>query len=269
MRKLAGSIGVVLLCLSVLSGCGGESHEGEVKTAGAASTYKGKNYQEVVASFEKIGFTDISTEALEDLVTGWLTKDGEVESVSIGGDDNFPSDHWYPADSKVIVTYHTFPPEENTTETEQTNETKGGEETVTEELTEEEILTIDNCEDFANIISLGASGVELDPAYISFVETYKYQTIEFDGCITYVTNHENYNTRYDILLNAGDYVDDDTETPPIFKFEDVNTYSLGLEDMTLPSFVRMGANIHIIAKVDSINENTGIIELNPISISER
>ena len=32
---------------------------------------------------EKIGFTNIETKILGDLITGWLTKDGEVELVEL------------------------------------------------------------------------------------------------------------------------------------------------------------------------------------------
>ena len=47
---------------------------------------------------------------------------------------------------------------------------------------------------------------------------HKNQVIEFDGCITYLTNHDNYDTRYDLLISAGDYVDENTANPgPTFK----------------------------------------------------
>ena len=70
---------------------------------------KGKDYQKVVDEFESSGFTNIKLEKLDDLVTGWLTKDGEVESVSVDGDTGYSADAWYPADVEVIITYHTFP----------------------------------------------------------------------------------------------------------------------------------------------------------------
>jgi hypothetical protein len=99
---------VFILALS-FTACGDSSkHEGEAKTPSASSTQKGRDYQDVVDKFKEKGFTNIKTEALEDLVTGWMTKDGEVESVSVDGDGDYSADVWYPSDVQVIITYHTF-----------------------------------------------------------------------------------------------------------------------------------------------------------------
>lgn len=72
----------------------------------------GKHYTEVVAVFEGKGFTNIQLNAIEDLVTGWLTKDGEVESITINGDNDFAKKDIFPKDAQVVITYHTFPPKD-------------------------------------------------------------------------------------------------------------------------------------------------------------
>lgn len=71
-----------------LAGCSGNSngHEGEAKTPSGSSAQKGRDYQEVIDNFAEKGFKNIKTEKLEDLITGWMTKDGEVKSFS--GDGN-------------------------------------------------------------------------------------------------------------------------------------------------------------------------------------
>ena len=51
---------------------------------------------------------DINTEEIQDLITGWLTKDGEVEEVTVGGNSEYSKDDWFPVDTEVIVRYHTF-----------------------------------------------------------------------------------------------------------------------------------------------------------------
>lgn len=289
MKRIVKIIIALSLFTVLFSGCG-TSHEGEVRTQKSASDYKGQNYEEVVTSLEEQGFTNVSTKPIEDLITGWLTKDGEIEKVSINGDEDFSSYHWYPANSEVIVEYHTFPPkedsnkkddtpttkEEKTTEDDATSEeVENIENTTTEEgITEEEkveesteTLTVENCEDFARLLSTDA---EYDQFYFDFVEKYNGQTIEFDGCITYITNHEDKNTRYDILLSGGDYINEDTQNPgPIFKFRDEGVKDLGIDEMYLPTFVSTGSNIHIVATIESINKDTGIIELDPIAITER
>lgn len=117
MRKILIRIGAILLCLSLLAGCG-TSHEGEAKTAAEASAYKGMDYQAAAESFEKRGFTAVSTVALGDLDAGRSDEDGKVEAVSIGGDGDFLSDSWYPADSEVIITYHSLLPASSTDQAE-------------------------------------------------------------------------------------------------------------------------------------------------------
>lgn len=83
------------------------NHEGDARTPGESSDFKGEDYRDVVSEFEENGFTNIETEKLDDLITGWVTKDGEVESVSVDGDVEY-STGWYPEDVEVVITYHTF-----------------------------------------------------------------------------------------------------------------------------------------------------------------
>ena len=98
----------LLLCFSLI-GCRENSHEGEAKTPAGSSDMEGRNYEDVVTIFEGKGFTNIKTEPIDDLIFGWLTKDGEVEEVSVGGKVDYSPDKWVPADIEVVVRYHTFP----------------------------------------------------------------------------------------------------------------------------------------------------------------
>ena len=68
----------------------------------------GKDYKTVIEKLKKQGFTNIQEVADKDLITGWLTKDGEVEKVSIDGKTDFTENSNYAADVKIIITYHTF-----------------------------------------------------------------------------------------------------------------------------------------------------------------
>ncbi len=86
-----------------------EAHVGEAKTPSSSDSQKGKNYLEVIEIFEKQGFVNIKTETIDDLIIGWLTKDGEVESVAVDGDTDYKSDKWYPKETEVLILYHTFP----------------------------------------------------------------------------------------------------------------------------------------------------------------
>lgn len=69
---------------------------------------KGMNYLDVIDGFEKAGFVNVTTDVKYDIVTGWLTDDGEVKSVSINGDKKFDSDDEYRLDAEVVITYHTW-----------------------------------------------------------------------------------------------------------------------------------------------------------------
>lgn len=75
----------------------------------SSSDAKNKNYSEVVKAYQEAGFTNIKLEILDDLIFGWLTKDGAIESVVINGETKFSEGNAYRPDAEVIITYHTFP----------------------------------------------------------------------------------------------------------------------------------------------------------------
>jgi len=69
---------------------------------------KGQMYDAVVQQLTDAGFVNIRIEIEYDLLTGWITKDGEVESVTINGDEKYSAGAKYRPDAEVVVTYHTF-----------------------------------------------------------------------------------------------------------------------------------------------------------------
>ncbi|MBD5081442.1 MAG: hypothetical protein HDT44_06720 [Ruminococcaceae bacterium] len=80
----------------------------EVKISASAENYKGRNYQEVVNELKAAGFSNIETVAVDDLITGWITKENSISQISINGDFKFSSGKIFPKDAKVIISYHTF-----------------------------------------------------------------------------------------------------------------------------------------------------------------
>jgi len=116
MKKLI-SIFIAFIIITVV-GCAGDSegHEGEAKTPSGSSFHEGRDYQEVVDDFKEKGFKNIKTEKIEDLITGWLTKDGEVESVSVDRDKDYSPGDWYSENVEVVINYHTFPADDEKTE---------------------------------------------------------------------------------------------------------------------------------------------------------
>lgn len=283
MKKFL-SLCIAIVMVFSIAGCSSEGREGQAKTPSGSSVQHGRDYQEVYEQFEKKGFTNIQFEVLDDLVTGWLTKDSEVESVSVDGDTDYSADKWYPADVEVIITYHTFPNKESENDTSDDSQTT---DPVTSETTEpttdepiveptDDILTVENCEALAAMLTLNA---DVDSSYADFAKQYLGKTIEFDGSIDYKDNHISYNPfngnsstseyEYDILVSYGDY-DADHQTGPTIKIESVSSRKLGYDvSKTLPSFMAVGSNVRIRVRVGSYNENTGIFEMHLESIEAR
>lgn len=73
--------------------------------AGYYNDLIGKDYETVFAHFESAGFTDIELIDLDDSgVMFW--KEGEVETISVGGKTSFDSTDWFEIDTKVVISYH-------------------------------------------------------------------------------------------------------------------------------------------------------------------
>jgi hypothetical protein len=69
---------------------------------------KGTNYNDVVNNFNNSGFVNIKTNVLYDIITGWVTDDGEVKSITINGEEDFNTFDQFRPDAEVIITYHTY-----------------------------------------------------------------------------------------------------------------------------------------------------------------
>lgn len=76
-------------------------------TPDSAVNLKGQNYLDVVRIMQDAGFSGIEIDKLHDIKIGVLTKEGEVESVSVNGDTGFSQGAAYPRNAKVVITYHT------------------------------------------------------------------------------------------------------------------------------------------------------------------
>lgn len=259
----------------ILSGCGGNegNHENEAKTPASSSMQEGKNYKEVVAEFKDNGFTNVKTEKLEDLITGWITEDGEVEEVAVGGDVEYASDAWMPKDIEVVITYHTFEQEETEDESEkskemETEDKEKSNDQVNQDAEEQqasEVLTVENSSDLKKV--LGVS-FESDPLIAAFAKKYEGRTIEFDAHTAYVNQHGSNETRFDYLILVGD--DTKNEPPgPNFQLRDVNYYDLNLQGDDIPDPFGIGHSIRITAIVNQYEEASNLFLIDPISIKMR
>lgn len=79
--------------------------EDEVRVPSSSSEFKFDNYGDVANALEKVGFTNIRTEVLYDIIWGW-TSEGRVESVSIDGIASFAKGDVFKKNAEIIITYH-------------------------------------------------------------------------------------------------------------------------------------------------------------------
>lgn len=272
MKKFICILIVNIFCI-IFVACGSDTdHMGEAKTPSASSELKGEDYNNVIEIFKEQGFTNIKVEKIEDLITGWLTKDGEVEEISVGGDFEYSSDKWVNADTEIVIRYHTFPEDKNEAVEEKSEEntkqeeiSENNNENNEEENESDEVLTIDNCEELANILLTNSDIYE---EYANFASKYKGRTIEFDGRIDDIMKYKDYDTRYNILVGVGDY-DPNSGIGPAFQFKNVAAHDLNLDTLFLEEKIKVGKNVRIVAEVEEFNSDTGLFYLDPISVKDR
>lgn len=277
-KVLLGGFIVFILIMSfgILNERNDKANGNKIEINSSSSEFKGKNYEDVVTQLQKAGFTNIKTEALDDLITGLLTKDGEVKQVEIDGKTTFSANTSFAKDSKIVITYHTFPKKEKS-DTDSTGgessspkeksdtDSTGGESSGASLKSNQEILTVNNNQDLANLLAVKN---EFDPIISEFAKKYNGKTIEFNGNIAQMMPHENYKTRFDFLICVGDY-SKTSAVGPNFKFKDVNISDLHLTGSKIPENIVAGQNIHVIAKVVEYNEKQGLLFLTPISTEIR
>lgn len=129
----------------------------------------------------------------------------------------------------------------------------------------EQILTVENSEDFADL--LAGSDQDSDGAE-RFANKYAGRTVEFDANIASVTNRASDNTRFGLLVLAGNF-EEPPMSGPSFKFDDVNTQELHLTGSSIPDSVEAGDNVHIVAQLGKFNRVQGLYFLEPISTELR
>jgi Domain of unknown function (DUF4839)/PASTA domain len=128
------------------------------------------------------------------------------------------------------------------------------------------VLTVKNNKDLAALLAVTD---DCSDTIEGFAAKYIGRTIEFDGNIAYMNNHGDYKTRYDILVNAGNY-SKTSSIGPNFQFKDVNIVNdLHLTGSNIPDSVSTGDNLHVIAQVEDYNSTQCLFFLEPVSTKVR
>jgi len=80
----------------------------EITIPFSSSQLRKINYNEVFSRLMHLGFTKIRTSPINDLITGWITKNGSVEKVEINGSNSYKKNTTYKYDVNITIFYHTF-----------------------------------------------------------------------------------------------------------------------------------------------------------------
>lgn len=261
LLPIVGFAVIILISLMLaLFGSDDKANANEAAIPFSSEECQDENYKDILKELSEAGFINVETKEIDDLIFGWLTKDGAVENVTVDGNEEFSSDTYFPKDVKIIVSYHTFPKETANDEVEEKEEIKEVEDT----------LTFENNSELAAIFKVKDPG---DPIIQEFIKKYTGRTIEFDAYIFDIWNASYYNAfngetvidknKYEIFPQGGNYEDMD---PNVFygpnMFMEVSTYKFkGIFEKYL--------NIHIIAKVQGYEEKRQLLILEPTSITAR
>lgn len=128
-----------------------------------------------------------------------------------------------------------------------------------------EVLTVENSPDLAALL------VEPDPCAANvgqFAASHRGSTIALDGNIGFMGNHGDADTRFDILIQPGDF-SETSAIGPTFQFRDVGIADLHLTGPNIPDQIRAGDNLKIVAKVGSFDSGNCLFQLDPVSVEFR
>lgn len=250
----------------------GVAGEDEAIVPASASSFVFENYLSVQKQLEEAGFTNISTSILYDIYWG-ITSEGSVASVSIDGTTDYPRGKVYKKNAPIVITYHmreeddpNKPVKNSESEsmaesTEQRQEIDySSSEKLKENLkVENEVINVDNSETFAKMMEMtDQTDTETIKKYVAVLMN---KSIEFEGEVAMVMQHETYKTRFDICLANTD--DKGRVYGPLFGFTNVSYYDM---HVTGSDSVAQSMRFHIEAKVVGYNEEGNYVELKPISL---
>ncbi len=216
---------------------------------------KNKILSDAKKELEDLGFINIKPKADTDSViwddSNWTVISQNIEAGKIT-DKN----------TEIILTckHNEEPKAENNTKPNEDDETDT---TVkqSEEPEEPSILTVDNCEDLANLLT--STDEEM---CINFANKYRGKTIQFNASIDDIMPTGKHGKLYNILFSYGDYSATE-QIGPTFKIQDMSISSVTTCDINgdktylVSDVIRYQNNIILTANVSKYDENLGIMFL--------
>lgn len=85
----------------------------EIKLPYSYRMLKKSNFHEVSNMLIDLGYTEVKGKELEDLVTGWIKKEGAIENITFGENEIIEKNKMYEYDVNIVISYHTFKKKKN------------------------------------------------------------------------------------------------------------------------------------------------------------
>jgi hypothetical protein len=130
---------------------------------------------------------------------------------------------------------------------------------------ESSVLTIANSKELAALMKVGDA---CDESVAAFADAHAGESIEFDASIAAMANHEDYKTRWDILIAPGNK-GADSSRGPAFQYTNINVFDLNLTGSNVPDTVGVGDLLHVIADVGEYDATSCLFHLSPVSTTVR
>ena len=73
-----------------------------------AKQVRKRNCEDVINNLKEAGFTNIHRKEIDDLVSGWINKEGSIQNIYINKDNSFIANKSFNYDTEIIIEYHTF-----------------------------------------------------------------------------------------------------------------------------------------------------------------
>lgn len=216
--------------------------EDEVQMPMSDYYYTGKDFTIIVKQLEELGFNNITTQVVKDIVTGFLVKDGEVEEVIINGNNNFEENEIFKKDAEVIVVYHTY--------TDAAREALEEKERIKSNKNNKETITPENSADLRNLFNAGSLYYS-EEDWEDFVDKNKWRLLEFDAIMNYTRSTDEGDTVITVCFYpeyAGRIF-----YRPYFVEPDANTNRNGLEDYSFTERHGEAGPVHVKCRVKSFD----------------
>ncbi|WP_170241317.1 hypothetical protein [Streptococcus suis] len=114
---------IVFFASISLVACGGTSETTDTNKIAipVGSSPEEADYQSVQKQLEDAGFENVSTQKIEDLTFGIFTKDGEIEKITVNGNESFSKGDLFEKDVSITIHYHTFKDYNNSEESKESS----------------------------------------------------------------------------------------------------------------------------------------------------